>query len=166
MKRSSFSLILFLGLILSFQTAHAQSSTRAPHHWHTAGAGLSTPLGFNVGASYSWTIHGPVFIQAAVTASKDMYVTQHTVLAAGPAVGVRTYTDVALLSLSAGPTYLRGMRGLDLRAPGTLYETASVNIIGQMLFRDVNMGFEVYTNLNPIRNVSGMRLIYRLGRFQ
>ncbi len=162
MKRIAGCPLLILGLILLVPSASAQQASHF-EHWHTAGVGLSTPLGFNAGASYSLRVAGPLFVQLSASATKDIYVTKHSVYAVGPSVGVRHYTDVALVSLSAGPTYVRGTRGADLRAAGLAYETTAVNVIGQVLFRDLRMGFEVYTNFNPVRNVSGMRLIYRLG---
>ena len=84
----------------------------------------------------------------------------------GPAIGFRQYTDVALTSLSVGPTYLRGTRGADLLAPGSSYETASITMTAQMIFLETNMGFELFTNFNSVRNVSGLRLIYQLGSFR
>ena len=163
MRRLLSILFLILGLSLCAPSSFGQARLE---HWHTAGAGLSTPLGFNAGASYSVRVAGPVFVQAAVSATKDFYVTKHSVLAAGPAVGLRQYTDVALVSLSAGPTYVRGMRGLDLPGGGSHYSATSMTVTAQVLFREVNMGFELYTNVNPVRNVSGMRLIYRLGNIR
>lgn len=166
MKRFFGSLILISGLIFSAQPALAQPASSPLEYWHTGGVGLSTPMGFNVGASYSVVVKGPLFVQASVTSSKDLYVTKHSAFAVGPALGVRHYTDVALTSLSVGPTYLRGTRGADLSAPGTPYEVAALTVTAQMLFREVNMGFELYTNFNSVRNVSGLRLIYRLGSFR
>ena len=163
MIRTTFSLILILGL---FTVASSATAQPLDERWHTAGAGLSTPLGFNVGASYSARLAGPLFVQATATASKDLYVTKHSVLTVGPALGLRHYNDVAMLTVSAGPTYVHGQRGLDLHAPGASYDAASLQIVGQMLFREVNMGFEFYTNVNGVRSVSGMRLIYRLGRLR
>jgi hypothetical protein len=165
MTRLFGSLILISGLIFSAQPTLAQPASSL-EHWHTGGVGLSTPMGFNMGASYSVVVKGPLFVQASVTSSKDIYVTKHSAFAVGPALGVRHYTDVALTSLSVGPTYLRGTRGADLLAPGTPYEVASLTVTAQMLFREVNMGFELYTNFNSVRNVSGLRLIYRLGHFR
>lgn len=159
-----FFLLVFLILGLSAYVPGA--AAQGLEHWHTAGAGLSTPLGFNAGANFSVGVSGPVFVQASFSASKDFYVTKHSVIAAGPAVGLRQYTDVALVSLSAGPTYVRGMRGFDLSGGGTLYTEAAMTVTAQVLFRELNMGFEIYTNVNPVRNVSGMRLIYRLGQIR
>lgn len=161
--RRVFSLIF---LILGLTAYGPGAAAQGVEHWHTAGAGLSTPLGFNAGASFSVQVSGPVFVQAAFTASKDIYVTKHSVFAAGPAVGLRQYTDVALVALSAGPTYVRGMRGFDLSSGGSHYTEAAMTVTGQVLFRELNMGFEIYTNVNPVRNVSGMRLIYRLGHLR
>ena len=163
MTRTPIFLVLILGLLAATSTASAQTFDE---RWHTAGAGLSTPLGFNVGASYSMRVAGPLFVQATATASKDLYVTKHSAIALGPAVGLRHYNEVALLTVSAGPTYVHGQRGLDLHAPGATYDAASLQFVGQMLFREVNMGFEFYTNVNSVRSVSGMRLIYRLGRLR
>ena len=109
---------------------------------------------------------GPLFVQLNASVSKDVYVTKHSVFSVGPAVGLRYYSEVALTSLSVGPTYIRGTRGADLPAPYAQYESASMTVTGQVLFREINMGFELYTNVNPVRNVSGLRLIYRLGRFR
>ncbi len=158
--------ILISGLILSGQPAAAQQASSKLEHWHTGGAGLSTPMGFNMGVSYSLVVKGPLFVQASVTTSKDVYITKHSAFAVGPAVGLRQYTDVALTSLSVGPTYLRGTRGADLLAPGTSYETTSILVTAQMIFLETNMGFELFTNFNSVRNVSGLRLIYRLGSFR
>ena len=166
MKRVTGCLILILGLILSTQSAFGQKATPKIVHWHTAGGGLSTPLGFNAGASYSIVVKGPVFVQVHASASKDIYVTKHSIYAAGTAVGLRYYTDVALTSLSVGPSYIRGTRGADLLAPFASYESASMTATIQVLFREINMGFELYSNVNPIRNVSGLRLIYRIGNFR
>ena len=166
MKRFITCLILILGLIVSAQTADAQQAPSKIEHWHTGGVGLSTPLGFNAGAGYSVVVKGPLFVQLNASVSKDIYVTKHSVYALGPALGVRHYTDVALTSLSVGPTYIRGTRGADLLAPYAQYESASMTVIGQVLFREINMGFELYTHFNNIRTVSGLRLIYRLGRFR
>ena len=166
MNRFLGCLILISGLIISVQPALAQQKSSSLEHWHTAGAGLSTPMGFNMGVSYSIVVKGPLFVQASVITSKDVYITRHSAFAVGPAVGLRHYTDVALTSLSVGPTYLRGTRGADLLAPGTSYETASITMTAQMLFLETNMGFELFTNFNSVRNVSGLRLIYRLGSFR
>lgn len=166
MRPTPAALILILGLLVSALPATAQRAGFLAERWTTTGAGLSTPLGFNVGASYSATLAGPLFVQAAATASKDFYVTKHSAIAFGPALGLRHYTDVALLTFAAGPTYVRGARGLDLSAPGAGYETASLQVAGQVLWREVNMGFELYTNVNAVRTVSGMRLIYRLGQLR
>lgn len=163
MNRFLGCLILISGLILSVQPAAAQRAPSTLEHWHTGGAGLSTPMGFNMGMSYSIVVKGPLFVQASVTSSKDVYITKHSAFTVGPAIGLRHYTDVSLVSLSAGPTYLRGTRGADLLAPGTTYEAASLSVTAQMLFKETNMGFEVFTNFNSVRNVSGLRLIYRLG---
>ncbi|MFQ5569021.1 MAG: hypothetical protein ACE5G0_05060 [Rhodothermales bacterium] len=166
MKRIAGCLFLILGLISTQTPASAQRLSPSSEYWHTAGVGLSTPMGFNMGASYSFVMKGPFFIQATVSATKDVYITRHSVYAVGPSVGVRFYTNTALTSLSIGPRYIWGTRGADLLSPGTSYHTASMNVIGQVLFREINMGFELYSNLNPIRNVSGVRLIYRLGQFR
>jgi len=166
MKRFLGCLILISGLIISVQPATAQQLSSSLEHWHTAGAGLSTPMGFNLGASYSIVVKGPLFVQASVTTSKDVYITKHSTLLVGPAIGLRHYTDVALTSLAVGPTYLRGRRGADLLAPGTSYETTSISVTAQMIFLETNMGFELFTNFNSVRNVSGLRLIYRLGSFR
>ena len=166
MKRITGCLILILGLTVSVQTASAQQAASSLEHWHTGGVGLSTPLGFNAGASYSIVVKGPLFVQLNASVSKDVYVTKHSVYAAGPALGLRYYTDVALTAISVGPTYIRGTRGADLLTPFNQYESASMTVTGQVLFREINMGFELYTNFSPIRNVSGLRLIYRLGNFR
>ena len=166
MKRYLGCLILILGLIVSAQSAFAQRASSSLEHWHTGGVGLSTPLGFNAGASYSIVLKGPLFVQLNASVSKDVYVTKHSVYAVGPALGLRRYSEVALTSLSVGPTYIRGTRGADLPAPYAEYETASMTVTGQVLFLDLNMGFELFTNFNPVRNVSGLRLIYRLGNFR
>lgn len=160
---------LLFALITSLTFVHlsaAQSGTFMNERWHTAGAGLSTPLGFNVGASYSFSLKGPLFFQASASATKDIYVTKHSTVAVGPALGLRAYNEFALTSISVGPTYTFGSRGLDLSDPGIYYAQPGVNVIGQILFRDLHMGFEIYTNMNPVRNVSGMRLIYRLGNIR
>ena len=166
MKRLFTCLILILGLIVSAQAALAQPASSSIEHWHTGGVGLSTPLGFNAGASYSVVVKGPLFVQLNASVSKDIYVTKHSVYAVGPALGLRHYTDVALTSLSVGPTYTRGTRGADLLAPYAGYESASMTVTGQVLFREINMGFELYTHFNNVRTVSGLRLIYRLGQFR
>ncbi len=166
MYRFAALLLLILGLTFTVPAAFAQQARESLEQWHTAGVGLSTPLGFNAGASYSLRVAGPLFVQASASATKDIYVTKHSVYAVGPSVGVLQYTDVALLSLSAGPTYIRGTRGADLYQPGSAYETVAASVIAQVLFRDINMGVELYATLNPVRNVSGMRLIYRLGRIR
>ncbi len=166
MKRLIGCLILILGLIVSAQPASAQQAASSVEHWHTGGVGLSTPLGFNAGASYSVVLKGPLFAQLNASVSKDVYVTKHSVYSVGPALGLRHYSEVALTSLSVGPTYIRGTRGADLAAPYAQYESASMTVTGQVLFREINMGFELYTNINPVRNVSGLRLIYRLGNFR
>ncbi|HMB90644.1 MAG TPA: hypothetical protein VKP65_07345 [Rhodothermales bacterium] len=162
MRCLSLALLLILGLISITTDAQAQRL----EHWQTAGAGLSTPLGFNVGSSYSLVVKDNLFLQASGSFTSDPYVTRHSVFAAGPAIGLRQITEVALLSVSAGPMYSRGVRGADQNLPGTSYDTVSMNVIGQMLFREINMGVELYTNFNPVRNVSGMRLIYRLGNLR
>lgn len=162
MRTLSLSLFLILGLISVTTDAQAQRL----EHWQTAGAGLSTPLGFNVGGSYSIIVKDNLFLQASGSFTTDPYVTRHSVFAAGPAVGLRQITEVALLSIAAGPMYSRGVRGADQNLPGTSYDTVSMNVIGQVLFREMNMGVELYTNFNPVRNVSGMRLIYRLGNLR
>ena len=166
MNRFLSCLILISGLIFSVQPAAAQRAASSLEHWHTGGVGLSTPMGFNMGVSYSIVVKGPLFVQASVTTSKDVYITKHSTFSVGPAVGLRQYTDVALTSLSVGPTYLRGTRGADLLAPGSSYETASITMTAQMIFLETNMGFELFTNFNSVRNVSGLRLIYRLGSFR
>lgn len=166
MNRLASCLILIIGLTVGVQTGFAQQARSSFEHWHTGGVGLSTPLGFNAGASYSVVVKGPLFVQAQASISKDIYVTKHSVLAFGPALGLRHYTEVALTSLSVGPTYIRGTRGADLLAPGVLYESAAMTVTAQMIFREVNMGFELYTNVSPIRTVSGLRVIYRFGRFR
>ena len=166
MRRCLLALLLISGLTLIARPAKAQADRVPLRHWHTAGAGLSTPLGFNVGASYSLRLTGPVFAQVGATASKDLYVTQHSALAVGPALGLRLDGEAAVVTLAAGPTYLRGARGLDLTAPGASYEAAALTVTGQILFTEVNMGFELFSHMNGVRAVSGMRLLYRLGRIR
>ena len=166
MKRFLGCLFLILGLIVGGRPVLAQSSPASVEHWHTGGVGLSTPLGFNAGLSYSVVVKGPVFVQAQATASKDIYVTKHSVYAVGPALGLRRYSEVALMSISAGPAYIQGHRGADLFAPGASYEAAAMTVTAQMIFREVNMGFEVYTQFNKVRTISGLRLIYRLGNLK
>jgi hypothetical protein len=162
MRSLAIALLLILGLICTTTDAQAQGI----QHWQTAGAGLSTPLGFNVGGSYSLVLKNALFIQGSASLTSDPYVTRHSVFAAGPAIGLRHINEVALLSISAGPMYSRGVRGADQQFSGSNYKTVSMNVIGQILFRETNMGVELYTNMNPVRNVSGMRLIYRLGNLR
>ena len=150
-------------LLLLFTFLASNTYAQRIEHWQTAGAGLSTPLGFNFGGSYNVVLKKAVFLQGSASFTTDPYVTQHTVFTAGPAVGLHHKTDLALLTVAAGPMYSQGLRGLDQQWAGTSYKTVSMNVVGQLLFREMNMGVEVYTNFNPVRNVSGMRLIYRLG---
>lgn len=163
MKRVTSLLLLIIGLTFSTQTAFGQTTSKSLEHWHTAGVGLSTPLGFNAGASYSLVLKGPVFVQVQASASKDVYVTKHSVYAAGAAVGLRYYTELAMAAVSLGPSYISGTRGADLLAPFAGYESMAMTATLQVLFRETRMGFELYSNVNPVRNVSGLRLIYRLG---
>lgn len=166
MHRLFYWLILILGLTFIHEPAVAQRAFTNATHWYTGGAGLSTPTGFNLGASYNLALPGPLFLQLSASTTQDPYITKHSVYAIGPALGVRGYTDIALTSLSVGPTYTRGTRGADLTAPGTSFETGAATVTGQLLFRELNLGVEGYWMINPIRNVSGVRLIYRLGKLR
>lgn len=158
--------LLILGLALVRTAAAQRNAFPRLEYWHTAGAGLSTPLGFNAGTSFSIRLAGPLFLQASVSATKDVYITKHSALALSPALGLRSYSAIAMTSIAVGPSYVMGSRGLDLGEAGAAYTAPALNVVGQLLFREINMGVEFYTNFNPVRNVSGMRLIYRLGRLR
>jgi hypothetical protein len=172
----SFFYLIYLSIVYFLaggSEAKAQAMTNhSPayrHEWANLGLGTSSDKifnsiqGFNFGVNYNW-MPGRITYQAGFNSTSKLNSGDAlAVLNAG--VGKSLMNKTYLISLVAGPGLMWGKDFDEEINKENRFLTAGLSVNAQIIFKlikNLGMGLELYTNLNPVQNASGIRISIQL----